>query len=64
VSTGRIGAEARRYANTVMKESNLCIVMLEGNDIRRIKDNPPSIVDIFNREAKRTMELKALPKDI
>lgn len=64
VGTGQIGSEARKYANMIMKESNLCIVMVDREDIERIKDNPPSIVDVFNREARRTMELKALPEDI
>ena len=64
VSTGQIGAEARKYANMIMRESNLCIVMVDRKDIERVKDSPPSIVDVFNREAKRTMELKALPEDV
>ena len=60
VSTGEIGAEARRYANTIMKESNLCIILVDGVDIEDIRENAPVIVDVFNREAKRAMELKAL----
>ena len=32
VSTGDIGGEARRYANKIMADSNLCIVMVDGND--------------------------------
>lgn len=60
VSTGKIGSEARKYANKVMTESNLCIVMVDGNDIAEITKAPPSIVNIFNREAKQAMKLKAL----
>src|SRR6185437_3254922 len=29
VSTGDIGSEARRYANRVMIDSNLCVVMVD-----------------------------------
>src|SRR5439155_6996871 len=32
VSTGQIGPEARRYANKVMTDSNLCIVMVDKDD--------------------------------
>lgn len=60
VTTGEIGPEARKYANKVMQESNLCIVMVNGVDIRSIEVNPSAIVDILTREAKHAMKLKAL----
>lgn len=60
VSTGEIGPEARRYANKVMTDSNLCIVMVARDDVEVIKENPTAIVDAFNREAKHAMKLKVL----
>ncbi len=60
VTTGEIGPEARRYANKVAKESNLCFVMVNGDDLRAIEANPTRIVDVFNREASHAMKLKAL----
>ena len=60
VSTGRIGPEARRYANKIMADSNLCIVMIDGDDLSAIEARPASIVDVFNREARYAMELKRL----
>lgn len=60
VSTGEIGREARRYANGIMSESNLCIVMLDGADLERIENCPAEIVDIFRREARHAMDLKKL----
>jgi site-specific DNA-methyltransferase (cytosine-N4-specific) len=60
VSTGDIGAEARRYANTVMAETNLCIVMIDRTDLNQIRSNPTYIVDAFNREARHAMALKQL----
>lgn len=60
VSTGAIGSEARRYANKIMTDSNLCVVMVDSNDIESIVRNPAAIVDVFNREAEKTMKLKAL----
>lgn len=60
VSTGDIGAEARRYANQVMAETNLCIVMIDRTDLNQIRSNPTHIVDAFNREARHAMTLKRL----
>jgi site-specific DNA-methyltransferase (cytosine-N4-specific) len=60
VSTGDIGAEARRYANKVMAETNLCIVMIDHTDLNEIRSNPTHIVDAFNREARHAMALKQL----
>ena len=60
VSTGEIGGEARRYANKVMADSNLCIVMIDGADLALIETRPASIVDVFGREARHAMDLKKL----
>lgn len=60
VSTGDIGIEARRYANTVMAKTNLCIVMIDRTDLNAIRSNPTHIVDAFNREARLAMALKQL----
>lgn len=60
ISTGNIGAEARRYANKVMAETNLCIVMIDRTDLNTIRGNPTHIVDAFNREARHAMTLKHL----
>ena len=60
VSTGRIGDEARRYANKIMADSNLCIVMLDKSDLALIESRPAAIVDVFTREAQHAMDLKRL----
>ena len=60
VTTGEIGPEARKYANKIMTDSNLCVVMVDKHDIAAIVENPPAIVDVFNREAKQAMKLKAI----
>lgn len=60
VSTGAIGSEARRYANKIMTDSNLCIVMVDGNDLALIEARPAAIVDVFIREAHHAMDLKRL----
>ena len=43
-----------------MKDSNLSIVLLDGSDIESISKDPTVIVDILNRDAKRTMEIKKI----
>lgn len=60
VSTGTIGKEARRYANKVMTDSNLCIIMVDGQDLDSIEARPATIVDVLNREAGHAMDLKKL----
>lgn len=60
VTTGEIGSEARRYANKIMADSNLAIVMLDGSDLEKIGENAASIVRVFEREARHAMNLKKL----
>ena len=62
VSTGTIGGEARRYANKIMADSSLCIVMIDGADLSRIETRPAAVVDVFNRESRHAMALKALER--
>jgi site-specific DNA-methyltransferase (cytosine-N4-specific) len=63
VSTGEIGGEARRYANKVMGDSNLAIVMLDRADLEKITQRAASIIDAFEREARHAMRLKTLDLD-
>lgn len=60
VTTGEIGGEARRYANKIMADSNLAIVMLDGGDLSTISESPAAIVRAFEREARHAMNLKKL----
>jgi hypothetical protein len=60
ISTGEIGAEARRFANVVMKDSHLCIVMVDRSDTDTIARDPTAIVDVFNREARQAMKIKKI----
>jgi hypothetical protein len=59
-STGEIGGEARRYANKIMTDSNLCVVMIDRGDLEAIRKNPVYIVDAFKREAHNAMKVKKL----
>jgi site-specific DNA-methyltransferase (cytosine-N4-specific) len=60
VTTGTVGVEARRYANRIMSDSNLAIVMIERSDLDAVAENPAYLVDAFRREAEHAMALKRL----
>ena len=60
VTTGEIGGEARRYANRIMADSNLAIIMLDGGDLNTISERPAAILRAFEREARHAMNLKKL----
>ncbi len=60
ISTGQIGSGARKYANTIMADSNLAIIMIDRADVESIVENPAHIVHVLNREAKHAMRLKKL----
>jgi site-specific DNA-methyltransferase (cytosine-N4-specific) len=60
VSTGEIGSEARRYANKIMADSNLAVVMIDGSDLDKITRRATAIIEVFEREARHAMKLKAL----
>ncbi|MBM3570006.1 MAG: restriction endonuclease [Alphaproteobacteria bacterium] len=63
LTTGEIGAEARRYANKIMADTNLAIVMMNGDDLDAIATNASAIVDVFTREARHAMKQKGLELD-
>ena len=60
VSTGAITAAARRYASSVMQDSHLCIIMIEGMDLNKIEASPAHLLDVLGREARHAMQLKKL----
>ncbi len=60
ITTGTFSSKARSYANHVMKNSNLNIVFVDKDDIAAVANDPVAIVDVFERESKRTMQLKKL----
>ena len=60
VSTGKVGPEARRYANRIMRDSNLAVVMIDGDDLKLISESPTKVVRVFQREARHAIKLKKL----
>lgn len=62
LTTGKASSTAKEYAATIMKEMNLCIVFVEGDDINEILESPSSIVDVLNRESVKAKRIKLLDK--
>lgn len=60
MTTGHLTREAKKYARRIMEDMNLCILMLEKEDIDCIISNPASIVDIFNRQSEEVKKIKIL----
>ena len=61
-STGWIDDSARRYADKIMVDSNLFIVMADGSDLSRITARPALIVELLNRETRHALRLKKLSR--
>lgn len=62
LTTGRATATAKEYAATIMREMNLCIIFIEGDDIADILASPANIVDVLNRESRKAKQIKVLDK--
>ncbi len=60
VTTGPVGAEARRYSNQIMRQTNLAIVLIDGQDLATINEDHTRIVAVFRREAEHAMALKRI----
>ena len=60
VSTGAVGSDARRFADTIATESTLRVVMMDGADLERIETNPAYIAEVFNRESHRALLCRPL----
>ena len=58
MTTGVISEAARAYATQIMRAMNLCIIMVEGNDIDAIIEEPTKILDVFNRESLNAKHIK------
>lgn len=60
MTTGHLTADAKTYAHRIMEDMNLCILVLEKEDIEEIITEPTKIVDIFNRQSRFAKKIKPL----
>lgn len=60
ICTGAIEDTVRHYTDAVMRNTNLCIVMLDGADLHAISADPTHIKQLFRRETQRAKGLRPL----
>lgn len=63
VSTGDFAKDARKYADAIMKSTNLQIILLDGRDLKVLTKEPTRIVNILDREAQHAMDIKRIEVD-
>ena len=60
MTTGKITTTAREYSDTIMRDMNICIIHIDGDDLNSIIKNPLEIRNIFNRESLKAKQIKIL----
>lgn len=60
LTTGKISGKAKEYANKIMGSMNLCIILIEENDVNEILKDPINIIGILNRESLNAKSIKVL----
>lgn len=58
VTTGKIGAEARRFAEQAMRETNLYVALVDGTHLQELHNSPAKIANIMNTQAEGAMTIK------
>ncbi len=58
VTTSDFTTDAYQYATSVMRSSNLNVILLNGRDLRKVASDPTNIVRILNSKAAQAMKLK------
>lgn len=59
ITTGDFTGDAYDYANHVMRMSNLNVILLNGDELGRLNEDPTNIVAMLNGKAERAMQVKA-----
>ncbi|MFQ3651484.1 MAG: hypothetical protein SNJ75_14250 [Gemmataceae bacterium] len=62
ISTGEISSETRRYANQVMRDTPLSILLVDRADLERLCRSPVGLVELLQREASHAAQVKKLPQ--
>jgi hypothetical protein len=60
ITRGKIGNEARGYAVDVMQKTGLAIVLIDGEDVKKIIKDPLAMYGVWDREAEFAMSVKPL----
>jgi len=57
-TTGNFTKDAYNYAQHVMRNCNLNVILLNGSELERISEDPTNIVTILNSKAEQAMKVK------
>ncbi len=58
ISTGEVGGAVRAFAKKVMENTALHVIMLSGEHLRAIADNPAKLTILLNEQAGTAMTIK------
>lgn len=60
IARGGVSLDARQYANRVMRQENIAIMFLTGEDIDRLDEDTDHLLTVLRGEARRIHNLKKL----
>jgi site-specific DNA-methyltransferase (cytosine-N4-specific) len=60
VTTSHFTPDAKRYADELMNQSRFYVLLLDGDDIRKVTEDRTAIVDILNDKAERVFYQKEI----
>lgn len=60
IARGGLSTDARQYANRVMRQENIAIMFLTGDDIERLDEDADHLLTVLRGEARRIHNLKRL----
>lgn len=61
LTTQRFSRDTYVFADSIMRKSNLQIVLLDHRDLRAITNSPANIFSLLERQAGHALQVKALP---
>src|SRR5207249_1390665 len=61
LTTQRFSRDTYVFADSIMRKSNLQIVLLDHRDLRAITESPANIFSLLERQAGHALQVKALP---
>ena len=62
IARGGVSQDAKQYANRVMRQENIAIMFLEGDDIEQLDENTDHLLTVLRGEARRIHNIKRLDR--
>lgn len=64
LTTKLFSADTRDFADSIMRKSNLQIVLLDERDLHAIKQTPLNVFNVLLKESNHAMRIKQLPQAV